>query len=221
VLLLYGGKLLTVANPINKNIFVGDGAQTVFGFTFQFPASSNGSDIYLYLFDNLGNQFPVTSNFLINLGAKQVTYPVVAGVAPLPPAAGAIPANWTLVIIRIENIIQPLDLTTQGPFPAAGMMAALDYLTFICQQLQEQLGRAVLVPVNAPGPAIPVTPPSILPVGLVEINGTWAQLVAYSQLNPTVQFLGFVTSGDVVGQWFFYCGNLAFGNQGFIGIGGG
>lgn len=211
---------MTVTNPVNKNIFSGDGITTVFSYTFQLPASSNGSDIYLFVFDNLGVMTPITSNFTLDLNAATITYPVTPGIAPLAPAVAALPANWQIVAMRIESLTQALNMVTQGPFPAAGIMAAFDMLTFICQQLQEQINRATLVAVNVPGPATPVVAPTVYPVGLVQVNGTWAQLVTLSVANPTVQFLGFVTSGDMAGQWFFYTGNVLLGNQGFLGIGG-
>lgn len=212
---------MTVANPINKNIFQGDGVTTAFSFTFQLPAGSTGLDIYLFAFDNLGNTYPITSNFTLNLAAAQINYPTVGGVAPLAPGVNQLPANWQLVAIRIESITQALNLITQGPFSAAGIMAALDYLTMICQQLQEQISRAVLVPVNTPGPATPVIAPATAPIGVVQVNGTWAQLVAFALASPTGQFFGFVTSGDQAGSQFFYTGNVALGNQGFIAVGGG
>lgn len=212
---------MTVANPINKNIFQGDGVTTVFSYTFQLPSGSTGSDIYLFVFDNLGVMTPIVSNFTLNLAAATITYPNVGGVAPLGLGVNALPANWQMVAVRSESITQALNLLTQGPFPAAGIMAAFDYLTMICQQLQEQINRAPLVPINTPGPATPVVPPAIAAVGLVQINGTFAQLSAYAALNPTVQFLGLVSSGDAAGSYFFYSGNVALGNQGFIAIGGG
>ena len=212
---------MTVTNPINKNIFQGDGVTTAFSFTFQLPAGSNGSDIYLFVFDNLGNLTAITSNFTLNLGGAQINYPTVGGVAPLAPGVNALPANWQMVAVRSESIIQALNLITQGPFSAAAIMAAFDYLTMICQQLQEQISRAVLVPINTPGPATPVVAPATAPIGVIQVNGTWAQLVAYAQAAPTGQFFGFVSSGDQAGSQFFYTGNVAIGNQGFIAVGGG
>ena len=211
---------MTVTSPINKNIFSGDGITTVFSYTFQLPAGSTGTDIYLFFFDALGNMTAITSNFTLNLNNATITYPVTPGIAPLAPAETAVPANCQLVAMRIENITQALNMVTQGPYPAAGIMAAFDMLTFICQQLQEQIDRATLVAVNVPGPDIPVVAPTVYPVGLVQLNATWAQGVTYSLVDPTVQFLLFVTSGDMAGQWFFYTGDVTLGNQGFLGIGG-
>lgn len=211
---------MTVTNPVNKNIFSGDGITTVFSYTMQLPAASVGADLYLFVFDNLGNMTLITDNFTLNLANATITYPVTPGVAPLAPADTALPANWQLVVMRIESITQALDMVTQGPFPAAGIMAAFDMLTMICQQLQEQIDRATLVAVNIPGPDIPVVAPTVYPVGLVQLNATWAQGVTYSQTTPTAQFLLFVTSGDLAGQWFFYTGDVTLGNQGFLGIGG-
>lgn len=212
---------MTVANTNNKTICAGDGISTIFSWTFQLPSGSTGSDIFLFLVDNLGNVNPVTSNYALNLGQGNLTYPVTPGQAPLPNGAAAVPVGWELVIVRTETIIQALNLVTQGSFTAASIMAAFDYLTMICQQLDEKINRATLAPINQPAAAAPIVPPTPVPVGLVQINGTWAQLVAYAQLNPTAQFLGYVNSGDLSGSQFFYCGDVTVGNQGFITVGGG
>ena len=49
----------------------------------------------------------------------------------------------TLVIIREQDLIQELDIVPNDPFPADSVEAALDKLTFMVQQQQETLNRAL------------------------------------------------------------------------------
>ena len=212
-----------IAATTPKVIYQGDGVTTTFGFSFPLPSGSTGSELQVYVFDsnNPQDQFLLTGNYSVNVAAGTVSYPTVGGVAPLGVGVNALPANWQLVIARVVPLTQLLSILTQGVFDGPSFSAALDYIMMAIQQLQEQINRATLVPINTPGPANAILPATIAPVVVVQINGTWAQLVAYAQLNPTGQFFGLVTSGDLSGSQFFYSGNVALGNQGFIAVGGG
>lgn len=221
-----------IAATTPKIIYTGDGVTTAFSFSMPLPVGSVGAEIAVYVFDsnNPQDQFLLTGNYSIVVGpidasgkpqGGTLTYPTVGGVSPLGPGVNALPANWQIVIARVLPLAQLLSVLTQGVFDGPSFTSAFDNLCMMIQQLQEQVNRATLVPINTPGPANAIVAPTIAPFGVVQINGTWAQLVAYAQLNPTAQFYGFVSSGDMVGSQFFYSGNVAYGNQGFIAIGGG
>ncbi len=212
---------MTLAAAPSKIIYAGDGVTTAFGFAFTI-FTGDGSDIEVTVFDNASprNEYPLTGNFTVDIPNSRVLYPTVGGVSPLAPAVTALPVGWEIVLNRVEALDQAVVLTDEGVISLAALESELDYLTAICQQLQEQINRATLVPVNTPGPAQAITAPAVSPVGLVQVNGTWAQLVTYAQAAPTIQFLGFVTSGDQAGSQFFYSANVNLGNQGFIAIGG-
>ncbi len=214
---------MTVANPSNVNIIAGDGVTTVFGYTFQLPAASTGSDIYAYVIDNLGNVTRLTSNYTLNLQASQITYPVTGGIAPLVAGVNALPAGWTLAIYRIESLTQALNLLTQGPFPAAGLMAALDYITFIVQQLQEQLNRCVTFPVGSTPSdasrtvsAITISTANGTILGAITLSGTYANLKA-AVPQPAALTFAWATDQGAGGALVFYSGNPAIGDSGWFG----
>lgn len=213
---------MTVANPSNENIINGDGVTTVFGYTFQLPAGSTGSDIYVYIIDNLGNITLLASNFTVNVTLSQITYPVTGGITPLAVGVNALPVGWSMAIYRIESLTQALNLATQGPFPAAGIMAALDLLTLIAQQLQEQINRCVKYPIGQ----IPTTTDVndfIAAVNAIiatpTIQGTYAYCKAIAALAPTTPRNAIVTDQNDQGtaQMFFYSGNVAAGDGGWFG----
>lgn len=213
---------MTVTNPVNANVFDGDDSTTVFTYTFQVPAASTGTDIYVYVIDDEGNITLLTSNYTLDLNAATVTYPVTPGITPLDPGVTALPAGWQIAIYRIESLTQALNMTTQGPFPAAGVMAALDMLTFITQQLQEQINRCVKYPIGelptttdvndfiAAVNAIIATPP---------ITGTYAYCKSIAALAPTTPRNAIVTDQNDQGtaQLFFYSGNVNAGDGGWFG----
>ncbi len=214
---------MTVNNPSNVNIISGDGLTTVFGFTFQLPVGSTGSDIYAYVIDNLGNVTRLTSNYTLNISAFQLTYPVTGGIAPLAVGVNALPVGWTLAIYRIESLTQALNLVTQGPFPAAGLMAALDYLTFILQQLQEQINRCITFPIGStPTDAsrtitqITISTANGTILGAITLTGTYANLKAANP-QPAAYTFAWATDLGTAGALVFYCGNPAVGDSGWFG----
>lgn len=215
--LFYWGKM-TVTNPANDNIINGDGVTTVFGYTFQLPAGSVGSDIYVYVIDDLGNVTLLTSNYTLNLQLSQIIYPVTGGIAPLVVGVNALPANWKLAIYRLESLTQALNLVTQGPFPAAGIMAALDFLTLITQQLQEQVNRCFKLPVGSVPSVADVTVNSITIatgtlLGSITLADTYPNLKANPPASKTLAWATDIGAGALV----FYSGNPAIGDSGWFG----
>lgn len=214
---------MTVANPNSINVISGDGTTTLFSYTFQIPLSSNGSDIYVYVIDNLGNVTRLTSNYTLNLQASQILYPVTGGISPLAVGINALPVGWTIAIYRIESLTQALNLITQGPFPAAGIMAAFDYITFVMQQLQEQISRCVTFPVGStPSTSsrtvtqITISTANGTILGAITLTGTYANLKAASP-KPAAYTFAWATDLGTAGALVFYSGNALVGDQGWFG----
>jgi hypothetical protein len=203
---------MSVAAGSSKKIYAGDGSTTVFPITFPLPVGSTGSDIKAVVVDNLGNLTELGSNYSVDLNAMTVTYPVVGGISPLAPAVNALPAGWQIVLARVEPLAQLLSLVAQGSFSAAAIEKAFDLLTMIAQQLQEQMNRAVLLPINTPDSnESPVVAPT---AGvLIRYEDTFAHLQAIAAAAPTVQFWGYATDRFIL---YFYSGNTSLGDGGFI-----
>ncbi len=213
---------MTVTTQTNYNILDGDGASTVFGFTFQVPTGSTGTDIYVYIIDDDGDVTPITSNYTLNLAAKTVTYPVVGGISPLGVGVNFLPAGWQIGIFRIESLTQALNLVTQGPFPSAGLMAALDMLTLITQQLQEQINRCVKYPIGQAPTSTDVNAFIAAVSAIIQppmISGTYAYVKSVAATAPTTSRFATVTDQNDQGtqQLFFYSGNVLAGDGGWFG----
>lgn len=157
---------MTIENTSIKNVYQGNGATTVWPYTFYLPADeflvvtkvdvASGNEIVLapveYTISGAGNPAGGT-----------VTIPVVVSSA------------FYIVLQRTLTLEQETDLQNQGAAYPASIEGALDYLTMITQQLQDQLNRAIIFSV---ADTVQVT----LPTATARAN----------------LFLGFNASGDPV-----------------------
>lgn len=140
---------MTVQNTITKNIYIGNGSTTSFPFTFPCPKAD-----YIKVFVRKNNLIAQTDNFTVDMDKATVTYPK----SGTPLAAGE-----NLVILRELPLEQPLNLVNQGPFFAEDIETTLDEEVMMIQQLREQLGRSLTVPVdidaeNAFETSVPIKP---------------------------------------------------------------
>ena len=213
---------MSLTDSSNKIIYAGDGHTTAFDITPALPADSDGSDVYVYVVDNVGTVTLLSSNYTVDLNTLKVNYPNLGGVAPLGVGVNAVPVNWELVILRSEPLSQTLALTNQGIWDGPSIDAEFDKITMITQQLQEQLDRCFKGPVNLPGPASPVVPPPATPYLTLQ-TGTLAQLIVLSNATPLVAMFG--TATDIGGGqlvWYpGYASTNGIQGSGWYAIGGG
>ena len=183
---------MSLSAQTNKLIYAGDGMTTAFDITFTLPTGSTGTDIFVYVVDNVGNVTLLTSNYTVDLNTMKVNYPTVGGIAPLGVGVNAVPVNWELVLLRSEPLSQNLSLTNNGVLDMPSLEAEFDKLTMITQQLQEQISRCFQAPINLPyNPLSPVLPPT---TGvLTQQTGTLAQLIVISNAAPTTAMFGIAT----------------------------
>jgi hypothetical protein len=126
---------MTVSSTTTKNSYSGNGSTTVFAYGFKV---FDEDDLTVILrTDATGAEAvqSITTNYTVsgvgNTSGGNVTF-VTA------PASGI-----TVVIRRASPLTQTTDYTPNDPFPAASHEDALDNLTFIAQQQQEELDRAI------------------------------------------------------------------------------
>ena len=165
---------MTVTTTENFTAFIADGIETIFTFSFQ---TQEESDIVVY-FDGV----LISAGFTVALNDDQDSTPGGTVTFDVPPANGT-----EVVIYREVPNTQQTDYQEYGPFPAESHETALDKLTMICQQLQEQFNRLSLPPPGLPDAGI-------FPVGALMIGfnpngiliGTWVQLAEGTFLMNTV-----------------------------------
>ncbi len=60
--------------------------------------------------------------------------------------SGGFPLGYTIAVMRVLPITQDINLPENGKLPSTGVEAQMDKTIMICQQMQEELSRAVKVP---------------------------------------------------------------------------
>ena len=126
---------MTVSSTTTKVSYSGDGSTTVFAYTFKV---FNSSDLTVILRNNTTGAETVqtiTTNYTVsgvgNANGGNVTFVT----APT--------SSQTVVIRRTSAQTQTTDYTPNDPFPAETHEEALDKLTFIVQEQQEELDRSI------------------------------------------------------------------------------
>lgn len=124
--------------------YLGDGNQREFPFAFKVFSAE---DVRAYVADGrLGTERALAygSDYRVTLNPEQETRP--GGLLTL---TAALAVGDKLAINSKTDIVQSKVFTNQGGFYPVLLNDALDLLTVICQELQAQLARAMLAPVNA------------------------------------------------------------------------
>jgi len=201
-----------IPTQTNKVIYDGDGQTTVFPIPFSIIDKVLGADVQVYIIDDSGDPPKLlTSGYTVNPSAMTVTYPNVGA---------ALAVGWQLALLRVEPLTQGTSLSESGPFSPTAVMAALDKLTAIVQQQQEQINRAVKYPLNSSPTSddvnafIAAVGSAIMPPAL---NGTYAYLKSVSDKNPDTFQWGIATDLGSGNALMVYLGNSAVGDQGWFG----
>ncbi len=125
---------MTVSSSINRASYSGNGSLTTFAYGFKV---FDQDDLTVILRASNGTETvqTITTDYTVTGVGDVSGGNVVFGTAP---ASGV-----TVVILREMDLEQGLDLVPNDPFPAQSLENSLDKLTFMVQQHDEQLGRAI------------------------------------------------------------------------------
>ena len=126
---------MTVSSTTTKNSYSGDGSTTVFAYTFKIFAQSDVIVILRTDSDGTEAVQTISTDYTVsnvgNANGGNITFTTA-------PATGK-----TVVLLRSTSQTQNTDYTPNDPFPAETHEEALDKLTFITQELEEELGRSI------------------------------------------------------------------------------
>ena len=127
---------MTVSTTTNKVIRDGDGSQLTFGYSFKIFADGD-LDVYVRTAAGSETLQTISTNYTVTGAGNDAGGNVVfvAGQAPS--------ATEKVVIQRKLSLTQSTDYTPNDPFPAESHEEALDRLTFITQQIQEEVDRSI------------------------------------------------------------------------------
>jgi len=146
------GYALTISTTSNTVVVQGNGLTTSFSFMFPVPLAS---ELFVYYTDATGNVS------LLNQSTYSVTGigSAVGGAITYPLVGSPIATGTSLTIQRVVTYQQLTDLVNQSGFYPNVVENSLDYLTMQTQQLAQQLGLALTVPISA-SPKNLVLPPA-------------------------------------------------------------
>ena len=177
---------MTVPNLPNSAIFQGSGSSGP--FTFAFPFFEN-SDIVATVADPSGN----TSNAVVDSitgagtdtgGSLTLTDPLLSG--------------YSLTITRSMQIEQQTTLPNGGPFFAATIESAFDYLTMIDQQLATRIGsietRGFTINLTQVSAGTVVTTPVPTQYGNVVVNLPVSGTVKVMKIGTDVYTVSFAVT---------------------------
>ena len=127
---------MTVSTTTNKVSYSGNGSQTVFAYTFKIFADG---DLTVIIRSSTGTETTktLTTHYTVS-GAGSSSGGNVTFTSGNTPASGD-----TVVIQRKLGLTQGTDYVANDPFPAESHEDALDRLTFITQQIQEEVDRSI------------------------------------------------------------------------------
>jgi hypothetical protein len=130
---------MTVASSTNRVDYTGNGATTIFPFTFRI---FEASDIVVVTADDDGIETTLELNvdYTVTGVGSYNGGTVVIGTAPINGQA--------LTIQRVLPLTQETDLRNQGQFFAETHEDVFDRMAMVHQQLQEQIDRAAKLPVT-------------------------------------------------------------------------
>ena len=129
---------MTVSSEVTKSgPYVGNGVTTVFPYAFRILEDAH---IQVVQTEN-GIDTVLVSGFSVSGKGEDAGGNITFDVAPT--------ASKTITLVRNAPLTQSTDLENQGAYYAQSIEDALDLAAMRDQQLQEQIGRSVKIPVTA------------------------------------------------------------------------
>lgn len=189
---------VTISTTTNRVDVLGNGSATVFSFAPM--VIFEASDLQVWLRDAAGNETLLTQgggsvNYSVTPvpsfpGFGFVTYPAVAG-APIPTGS-------SLAIKRVVPLIQDVALENQGAYFPKVQEGALDYLTAIDQQQQEQLNRTITTAASDPSTQL-VLPTAVQRAGqMLGFDGAGNPIAAQPASAPVSTAMAGVVAASTV-----------------------
>ncbi len=131
---------MTITSTSSKITYTGSGTTGPFTYNFKIFEDTDLEVTKYTIADGTSVVLALTTDYTVT-GAGDAAGGTVTLVATLS-------SSYKLIIRRLLPITQEIDYIANDPFPAATHEEALDRSTMINQQQQEQIDRAVLVPVG-------------------------------------------------------------------------
>lgn len=142
---------MTVSTQTIKNVYLGNGATTMWPYTFTLPDVDH-LKVYIIAPDGTGIDTPITNNYRIFTGTHEVQYPgwepgTEPSVELRPPT---LPDGWTIILRREMPLVQESEYPVSGTrLDPEVIEMDFDRVVMMVQQINEN---------NLPGPQGPPGP---------------------------------------------------------------
>ena len=182
---------MTLPSANHRNNYVGNGATSVYSYTFKIFASS---DLEVTQQDLAG---AVTTLILS-------THYTVSGVGAaaggsITLTAGNLTTNFKLTIRRVRLLTQTTDLRNQGNFYPETYEDAYDHLMMVCQQLKDDIDLSPRLPATTTGINMTLPAPEALKWYRLNAGGTAWELMSAGSLTGVTAFTAdLVLSGSTL-----------------------
>ena len=130
---------MTVSGTLTKNSYSADGSTSVFAYGFKIFAAAD-LEVIIRAATGAETTKTLTTDYSVSGVGADAGGSVTFGSAPA--------STETVVIRRKLTLTQGTDYVENDPFPADSHENALDRLTFIAQDLQEELNRSLKISVT-------------------------------------------------------------------------
>lgn len=181
---------MTIATQIASITAQGNGVTTSWSYQFLIPTTAS---CVVQIYDETVDP-PTTTTLASSAFSVSGIGNSAGGVVTYPLSGSPLSSGQFLTIYRILPIVQDTSIRNQGNFYPNAVENSLDYLTMVCQQLQDQITALE----EEAGSVAPVLPENI---ELVNTLGNLRALVVGA--NSLVGILGHTTPGDGGAGWFW------------------
>jgi chemotaxis protein histidine kinase CheA len=143
---------MAISSEISSVSYSGNGSTTIFAYTFKII---NQSDLVVVIADSddlvPDNSYELTldTDYTVDGEGEDSGGNVTLGDLTSYCGAEELPEGWVLSIRREVDILQGTELETQGGYSADIFEAMIDYVTMVCQQLNEVISRCVKVSITS------------------------------------------------------------------------
>lgn len=141
---------MTVSTVTSKIVYVGDETTTTFAYPFKVLAEDDLAITRYYVATRSTDILVLNSNYEVTgVGdAAGGTVTLTGSVAEVSAGSHYVHSGCQLVIQRVVPLTQETDYVANDSFPAETHEEALDRVTMITQQLQEQVDRCIKADIN-------------------------------------------------------------------------
>lgn len=154
---------MSISSSTRRNDYVGNGANSVYAYSFKIFSQSDLTVKVRNTSTEVETTLTITTDYTVsNVGVSSGGNVTLVNASQAWLTAGKLSTGYTLTILRVVSLVQNTDIRNQGSFYADVHEDALDYLTMIDHQQQDELDRAVELPDTIASTAFNTTLPTTI-----------------------------------------------------------